>query len=322
MMRLPTTAMLAIFLAIGGQLPAAARTKAQARIPLLTHITLHSEALTLSDLMPPSAPSSLRAQAAKVDLGEAPQPPATRIIYRQQLEYLLRSHKALLAALRLPDQITVQRFHRALTRGEILNAINHALGSQALAGQDPLNLEGLEFNAPVYVTGKDPGLKVLRIESDPLRNETRFRLWTSKEPDNLPFTVTAPGAVKLPTLVARHMLASGEIVSATDFAIEMRPQNRSASNPSVTPADLEGLATRAPVHQGQAVSRDQFQQPVLVEPGTLATLILQGAGFSIKTIVTPLQQGVLGQEIRVRNKETREVIEAKVTGRDRLVKTR
>ncbi|HEX5483632.1 MAG TPA: flagellar basal body P-ring formation chaperone FlgA [Terriglobia bacterium] len=313
-----TTIVLPFLLAVAG----CANAGPSVRTRLLSRVTLHSESFTLADLLPPSAPSGLRAEAAKIPLGEAPQPSATRILYRQQLEYLLRGHKALLAALSLPSQIDIQRTHRALTRGEILSAINHALGGQALTGSDPLNLKGLELNAPVYVTDKDPGLRVLRIESDPLRNETRFRLWTSKEPGNLPFSVTVPGAVKLPTLVARHMLTPGEIVSATDFAVEMRPQGRNAGDPPAAAAELDGLTARAPVREGQPVSRNQFHQPVLVEPGTLATLILQGAGFSIKTIVTPLEQGVLGQEIRVRNKETRQVVEAKVTGRDRLLKTR
>ncbi|MGH9396959.1 MAG: flagellar basal body P-ring formation chaperone FlgA [Terriglobia bacterium] len=308
-----------LYVAPGRTLRAGAARGAGA-VLLPGHILLHSGTLTLADLLPASAPSRLRVEAGKVLLGSAPQPTMTRTIYRQQLQYLLKDHASLLAELSLPPQISVQRFHRAITKSEVIRAINRALGSQGLT--HPPDLSNIEFSAPVYATGADPGIEVIRISSDPLRHVTNFRLWTSKEPGNLPFTVAVPREIKLPTLVARHMLASGDIASATDFSVEMRPQNRKTSSTTTTANDLSGLATRGLVRAGEPVDRDQFARPVLVEPGALATLIVEGNGFNIKTIVTPLQQGVLGQEIRVRNTESKQVVEAQVTGRDRLTKSR
>lgn len=315
----PTTIALILSLAVSAQARDATHAPPSVQVPLLSHVILHSNTFTLADLLPGNAPSALRSEAAKVTLGGAPQPAATRLLYREQLQYLLRDHPSLLAALKLPSEIVLERFHRAMTKQEIADAIRRSLGDQGHEGQ--LDLSDLQFSAPVYVTQSNPGLEVLRIESDPMRHETRFRLWTSKEPGNLPFTVVVPHEVKLPTLVASRTLAAGEIVSATDFAVEMRPGVQNPSSPATTVADLAGLETRAPIHAGEMVSHGQFAQPVLVEPGTLATLILKSPTFSIKTIVIPLEQGVLGQEVRVRNAESRQVVEAKVVGRDRLLKT-
>jgi flagella basal body P-ring formation protein FlgA len=285
---------------------------------LRSHVILHSGTVTLADLLPDSAPVSLRQEAGSISLGSAPQPAMTRILYRQQIQFLLRDRKALLGQLIVPDEVAVQRAYRTLSKQEVIQAIYSAIGRDN--AYKSLDLGGIHFSTLVDVTQADPGLKVIRIQSDPLRNETRFQLWTSKERDDLPFEVSVPGAVKLPTLVSRHTLAPGEIVSANDFEIVLRSQAGILSGKPPSVAELAGLETRAPLHAGQPVARTEFGMPVLVKPGVLASLIVQGGGFSIKTIVTPLEEGVLGQEIRVRNTETREVIEAKVIGRDRLLK--
>ncbi len=313
--------LLALLLAVAGQAGEATGVRPSHRVPLLARVVLHADRFTLDDLLPRSAPATLHHEAMKIVLGQSPQPTASRVLYPQQLQFLLRDHAALLAELRLPKEIVIQRFHRAVTKAEIVQAIDRALGNQGLQGKDSIDAQDLQFSAAIYVTEDNPGLEVLRIASDPLRRETEFTLWTSKEPNNLPFTVTVQRALKLPTLVARRVIPPGEIVSSGDFAVEMRATRRDPAAPMVGAAGLAGLETRATLQAGEPVDRDLFKQPVLVKPGALATLIVQGAAFSIKTVVDPLEQGVLGQEIRVRNTETRQVVEARVVGRDRLRKT-
>lgn len=290
-------------------------------VPLLSSAVLHSGHFTLADLLPVTAPAALRSEATGIVLGQSPQPSATRILYRQQLQFLLRDHASLLASLELPKQIVIRRFHRPITREEIVQAIDGVLGNQGVDEKELLHPQGLQLSGPVYVTTEDPGLQVLRIAADPSRHETQFTMWTSREPENLPFIVTVEHVLKLPTLIVRRAIPPGEVVSSADFALEMRPAGHPVSTSSVSAADLVGLETRAELRAGQPVDRDLFKCPVLVKPGALATLVVQGAAFSIKTVVDPLEQGVLGQEIRVRNTETRQVVEARVVGRDRLLKT-
>lgn len=298
---------------------------AAGRVQVEPEVVVHASSITLADLLPANAPEALRKQASTVALGAAPQPPGVRMIYRQQLQYLLAGNKMLLAQLTIPPEMRVQRFHRMISRQEVIAAISQALGGTAKGGAATalrgLDLASIQLPAPVYVTSADPGLRVIRIESDPDRRETRFRLWTANEPANLPFTVSAAGAVKLPVLVATRGLMPGEIVSPADFSVEMRPGAGLPAKPLAMAAGLSGLEARAVVRPGEAVSRDDFGRAVLVRPETLATLIVEGPGFRIKTQVTPLEQGVLNQEIRVRNTESRQVLEARVIGRDRLMKT-
>lgn len=318
---------LALLLAIAGQAGETAHAahlipaSTSARVRLLRRVVLHSDTFTLDNLLPRSAPAPVHRKAAKIVLGQSPQPAASRVIYRQQLEFLLHGHAALLKQLQIPREMLIERYYRAITKSEIIQAINRALGSHGLPGTDSVDAQDVQFSTPVYVTEADPGLEVLRIASDPLRRETVFTLWTSAEPRNLPFTVTVERAVKLPTLVARRAIPPGEMVSPSDFAVEMKAASRHRGAALVEAGELAGLETRATLRVGQPVNRDLFKRPVLVEPGALATLIVEGGAFSIKTVVVPLEQGVMGQEIRVRNEETRRVVMARVVGRDRLKKT-
>lgn len=314
-------ATLALLLAVYAQAAETAPVQPSNRVPLVSSVVLHADRFTVDDLLPESAPAALHREAMGIVVGQSPQPAASRVLYRQQLQFLLRDHASLLAALRLPKQIVIRRFHRPITREEIVRAIDSALGRKDAGGKDALHPQDLQLSVPVYVTSDDAGLQVLRIAADPLRRETQFTLWTSMEPDNLPFTVTVRHALKLPSLVVRRMIPPGSRVTSADFAVEMRPAGQDPGASSVSPADLEGLETRAALRAGQPVARDQFKRPILVKPGALATLMVRGPAFSIKTVVDPLEQGVLGQEIRVRNSETRQVVEARVVGRDRLLKT-
>jgi len=311
----------AVLVPVSGQAAKAEQARFAHPVKVSSQVLLRTGSFTLDNLLPASAPVALRQEAAKIPLGKSPQPGSSRVFYRQQMQFLLRGHASLLAELQLPREIVVRRFHRPVTREEIVRAIQKALGRQGVEVKVPLDVQSLHLSVPVYVTSGDPGLQVLRIASDPIRHETEFTLWTSKEPENLPFVATLQRALKIPTLVARRRIPAGEIVSSSDFAVEMRPAGQHRAAPSISEANLAGLEARAGVRAGQPVSPDLFKRPILVRPGALATLIVQGSAFSIKTIVDPLEQGVLGQEIRVRNAETRQVVEAKVVGRDRLLKT-
>jgi hypothetical protein len=60
------------------------------------------------------------------------------------------------------------------------------------------------YQATVFVTKQDPGLVVKLMEPDRVRRQIRFLLWTSNEPQVLPFYVT----VEEPPRTAGGLLSS------------------------------------------------------------------------------------------------------------------
>lgn len=278
--------------------PAAQGLEAE-RTTLSPTVTLGAAIVRLSDLLPGEAPATLRARAAEIVLGSAPQPGLSRTVSGMEIKSHLIDAPDLLDRLTIPNRIIIQRSYRSLSASELLQAIRLRLGAQATPDSVNWSPSDLKLSAPVYVTLDDPGLEVTRIELDPLRRWTKFRLWTSKEPSILPFWVTLAHDVKVPTLVARHDMPAGREVQAADFQVEERASTPDGQNLLAT-SERMGLQVRAPVKSGQVVSRSMLTPVVLVEPGRPAKLVLEGAHFRISTTVIPLQAGALGQQIRVR----------------------
>jgi hypothetical protein len=199
-------------------------------------------------------------------LGNAPLPASLRVVSKGQIAAPLREFPSTLEQLQIPERVIVTRHQRRLSSAEIRTAIETSMAREELPGLRRLNLNGLDLQAPVFVTKPDPGLEVKRLEADRVERKTRLLLWTSKEPQVLPFYVTVEG-----------LLDTGE-----------RTQP----------------ATSLPI--------------VLVAPGKLAKLVVETPTLRMTALVTPLEPGVKGQIIRVRNPDTQRVLKAEVVGRGLL----
>jgi flagella basal body P-ring formation protein FlgA len=287
------------------------------RTTLRQTVTLGAPIVHVSDLLPGGAPGSLKARAAEIALGNAPRPGLVRIISGMEIRSLLIDEPDLLERLTIPDRIAVQRSFRSLSTSELLQVIRLRLGAQTTPDSVNWSPSDLKLSAPVYVTLDDPGLEVTRIELDTLRRQTRFRLWTSKEPSILPFWVTLAHEVKVPTLVARHDIPAGTEAQVTDFQVEERGGTADGQG-LVTASDLPGLEPRAAVKSGQALTRSALAPVVMIQPGRPAKLVVEGAHYRISTTVIPLQAGVLGQQIRVREVDSQHILLVEVVGRGEL----
>jgi len=266
-------------------MPAAACT---APISVLDEVDVRSDTVSLADLLPPNVSSGLREAAATIALGRAPQVRQTRTIGREELQNDVQGVPQLSECLDLPEQILVNRSNRELTRLELERAIAVALEKEGASDPELAGMKTLLLAAPVYVTQDDPGLQVLRVEFDALRRETRFCLWTSREPEILPFYVSVRGAIS-------HSLKSPETLAA-----------HSTRGPGVAGARKGGPP----------------QRPVsLVREGRRAMLVVDEGAVHISASVIPLGSGAMGDAVRVRNLDSQRIIVASVVGKDRLIAT-
>jgi hypothetical protein len=238
----------------------------QPRVQVPNLVQVEDESVKLSDLLPADAPVEVREMCRQVTLGNTPLPASLRIISRVQIAALLRDFPSTLEQLEIPDRVIVTRQRRRLSAAEIRTAIETSMAKEGFHGLRTPSLNGLNLQAPVYVTKTDPGLEVKRVEHDRVQRKTRFLLWTSKEPQVLPFYVT-----------------------------------------------MEGL-----LYTGESTPRVKSSPVVLVAVGQPAKLVVETATLRMTALVTPLESGVQGQIIRVRNLDTDRVLKAAVVGRNLL----
>jgi hypothetical protein len=282
-----------VFVCLGAStLGLAASPSADAPVALLSEVDLSTSSVRLSDLLPASAPASLRTASAAIPLGRAPVAGSVRRLPREEIEHALLDQPQILAGISVPADITIRRVYRQLLRTEVAMAISSALGRKNAV--DPA---ALDLQLSPLVTCEDPGLEVTGIEFETLHRVTRFRLWTAKEPENLPFYVTLPGRWMGPKAVSP--------IPATAEARAPRHSGEQAAAHS-TPA--------YPVMNIGGVKSSAKGPEMIVKAGVATRLVIEGADYRLTSTVIPLQPGALGQEIRVRDPLTRKLSIAQVAG--------
>jgi len=178
-----------------------------------------------------------------------------------------------------------RREPRPLSRREIFQVIQNHLAQMGNSNRRGLRPEDLKIQSSVPALKVDMGLEVKRIGFDPIRHETVFELWTSHEPQYLPFEVTT------------------------------RRDPRSwgfSPRPEWNMGEADGPSRNGNPTMGLAMNRARSKPPVLAKPGRPATLVMLGPNVRITTTVVPLQPGSKGQCILVRDPSTARVMKAEV----------
>ncbi len=201
---------------------------------------------------------------------------------KDQVEQQLREFPSVLERLELPERLIISCKQRRLSPDEIRTSIDTFLAAEGLHIPHDAFQNVLSSLAPVYVTKEHPGLVVQRIEPDLVRRQIRFLLWTSNEPRVLPFYVT----VEEPR----------------------RPADRFWSS----------HADAVPAYKARFTSPAASPAIMLVSKGKPAKLVVETQTLRMTVLVTPLESGVQGQVIRVRNSDTQRVFKAEVVGKGLL----
>jgi hypothetical protein len=307
----------------------------QPRVDIPHVVQVEGETVKLSDLLPPDAPADLGEICTRIILGNSPLPASLRVISKGQIEEQLRDFPAALKELEIPDRVIVTRKRRRLSAAEILTAIETSLPGEELhdrvtqtclsrsavrSSSKPkaADLEkqvcttaGLNLQAPVFVTKPDPGLELKHVEPDRVERKTRFLLWTSKEPQVLPFYVTIEGLSEAATWASSHIEQSGEGPIPTNSHFERR---KTGGDLNDSRGLLGGSSPRVTAHKEGSTHQAISSPVVLVAAGKPAKLVVETATVRMTTLVTPLESGVKGQIIRVRNQDTQRVLQAEVVG--------
>jgi hypothetical protein len=180
------------------------------------------------------------------------------------------------------------RAGRSDSRQEIFQAIQEELVRRGISKQGGLRPEDLNIQSSVPALLVDKGLQVKQIRFDPFRREIVFEIRASHSPRFLPFEVT--------------LRDNSDLIS------------RLASGLDEADASLQTLSPKL----GKRVGSAQPKPQVLAKPGTLATVIMLGQNVRITIAVAPLQSGVKGQAILVRDVSSARLMTAEVVDENLL----
>jgi flagella basal body P-ring formation protein FlgA len=118
-----------------------------------------------------------------------------------------------------------------------------------------------------------------------------------------------------PALVLTRSVKRGEILKESDFVLRSIRVNRPGVYAS-RPSELLGRSLKKNLAQGEAVTLGSIADVPVIERGKSVTIIARNAGLTVKAKGEALENGALGETIKVRNTASKAVLRAVVVGGD------
>jgi flagella basal body P-ring formation protein FlgA len=117
--------------------------------------------------------------------------------------------------------------------------------------------------------------------------------------------VQRPGQV----LVLRRALARGEALSAELLNVEARDLARLPGGLLSQPEQAQGQLARRALAAGSLLSQDQLMAPLAIRRGDSVTLVGYAAGLEVRAVGEALADAAEGARLKVRNRDSRRVVE-------------
>ncbi len=196
----------------------------------------------------------------------------------------------------------------------IKETIHTALYDEGVLGDYEISIPA-EYQRIILPADQPASLTVTSLEVDTAANSFNI-------------TVAAPSAenpihhmrirgrmesvVEVPVLLEN--LQHGRVIRDSDIQM-IRIKDRSFSQNTVLDAQsLIGMTARRVIIAGRPLQKNDLVAPQIVERGELVTMYLKYGGMRLTTQVKALENGAMGDVIRVVNTESNENLQAIVTG--------
>jgi hypothetical protein len=249
---------------------------------LLAEVTVQGVSVTLRDLLPPDAGPLLKLAAEKVSLGRAPEPGSLRVFTASELTKAIATGlDREFAAITVPEQVVVRRVGWPID----IEAVRRSVMRSALTGK--FNFSQIRIVLPADLT-------------------------TARSSPQFEVTAVTPSADHLGLFARVHCherAACGSFLAEIVFSAPgIKGEWRRPRSEIVASA----------VSFKQTIESPSLPGPVLVQPGRLALLTIEGEGFRNTQPVMPLKSARLGDFVRVSDLKSHRSWLAQVAGSGQL----
>jgi flagella basal body P-ring formation protein FlgA len=309
-----TVATFAVLLALCGG--AIAQTPAPAPAPALkANVTVSDDVVRIGDLIENAGP------VADVPIFRAPDLGTTGEVATDRIVDAIRPHQLIGIDTRGLSNVIVTRASRAIPAHEISDRV-----AQALAGQygfDDARNVLINFDGAVRTLQVEPSatgaLQVVALSYDPrtTRFDVTFDLPESVELRRQGAHYTGTATATVDAVSVDRTVERGEVLKQTDLTVLKRP--KAEANNVVTDLDsVVGLAARHQLHPGQPLATADLMKPEVVQRNDSVTIVYQAPGMTLTLRGQAQDAGALGDTIAVVNMESKRVVQAVISGPDRV----
>ncbi len=300
--------LLSLALTLGLALPAGV---AAASGPVLKpSVVVEANVVSLGDLFDRAG------ETANVTLFAAPRPGERTALSADEVYELALAHGLDWRPTPGMGPIVIERASQTITTDDILHRLSDAFVEAGIEG--PFAIDLANRNLSILVAVDQPailGVEKLNVDE----RATRFSaVLVAPAGDPAARRIRVAGRInrlaEVPVL--RRRIGAGDIIRATDIDwIEMRV-DRIGRDIITEQDDLIGMSPRRPIRPDRPVRASNVELPILVVKNSTVTMVYRTPALLLTLIGRAIEDGALGEGVRVMNTRTKVVVQATVTGKD------
>jgi flagellar basal body P-ring formation protein FlgA len=302
----------ALLLALGG---AAAAQSAALAPALKASVTVTGDVVRIGDLIENAGP------VADVPIFRAPDLGTSGAVATDRIVEAIRPHQLIGIDTRGLAQVTVTRASRAITEQEISSRITASLAGQYGLGEAHNIFARLDGGVRTLQVEPDATgeLQVVSLSYDPrtTRFDVTFDLPTSTVLHQQATRYTGTAIATMDAVGVDQPIERGQVLKESDLVVLRRPKDDSGALTDLTAT--VGLAARHPLRPNQPLTTADLMKPDLVLRNDIVTIVYQAPGVTLTLRGQAQDAGALGDTIAVLNTESKRVVQAVVSGTDRVM---
>lgn len=258
---------------------------------------------------------------AKVPIFRAPDLGTTGTVPAEAVVAAVRTHALIGLDTGGLTQVTVTRAARTIPAKDIEDAVAEALSAQYQLGS--VKDVTVTFDRPLQAMYVEPtalgDASVSRIAYDPrsMRFDAEIDLPTgASSRGTLRLTGRATATTEVVTVA--HTVERGNVIKASDVALERRPRAEIGREPVTDPDVAIGMAARANLQAGRILHTTDVAKPDLVQRNETVTLTYEMPGIALTVRGKALENGAQGDVIAVQNEQSKRTLQGTVIGPGRV----
>jgi flagella basal body P-ring formation protein FlgA len=132
-------------------------------------------------------------------------------------------------------------------------------------------------------------------------------------------TISGSAAVTVPVVVAKATLRRGHVIDENDLQIAYLPTTQVPEGAFILPEDLVGAAVRRSLAGGRPVRESDIGRPMVVQQNAAIEIVYETAGMELSARGRALDEGAVGDSIRVVLDGQGNIVRAEVAGPSRVL---
>lgn len=245
----------------------------------------------------------------RIAVGASPKAGETILLDGSQVLERLRDDGVRLDSLRytLPRSISVTRAFREVKMEELERALNAFITK----GEKQLDLKQILVDKPVKIPTDSLGLEVVALQTTkPGHIGVDFKSVAGSDEVRFQMKALADEWRMMP--VAARPMAKGAIVTGNDIQLARMNATALGKDSIENLADVIGRSLTKDVGQGEMFKASSVVIPPVITAGSRVTVLFRQNRLEITAGGTALENGGLGQDIRVRNDSSKKVVIGRV----------